>query len=153
MHQGKLLSIATREKSRGEMHEFDSIGITTERGCNGDFRGKPGPRQVTVMSTEAWQATCDEIGSVLDWKSRRANLLVDGLELENTTGATIAIGDVLLEVTGETDPCSRMCEFHPELEKALSTNWRGGVVCRVRQSGHVTTGDSVTLESAASKDA
>ena len=56
------------------------------------------------------------------------------------------IGDLQLEITGETDPCARMEEQVSGLRQALTPDWRGGVTCRVRSSGRIAVGDAVSLD-------
>ena len=60
-------------------------------------------------------------------------------------GGEIRIGAVRLQVTGETDPCSRMEEQCAGLKAALQPDWRGGVCCRVLQDGAVRIGDTVSF--------
>lgn len=150
-HAGRLLGIATRAKSRAPMVETAQTEITTAAGVAGDFRGKPGKRQVTVLSQEAWARACAALGRELPWTTRRANLLVEGVHLCETAGAVIQIGDVTLQVTGETDPCERMDEASPGLLDALTPDWRGGVCCRVLTGGAIRVGDAVTLSGASVK--
>jgi MOSC domain-containing protein YiiM len=145
---GRLLAIARREKSRGPMEELDSVDLTPEAGVAGDLRGRPGLRQVTILARDAWAAACAELGSDLSWTTRRANLFVDGLGLEATTGRHLRIGGARLEITGQTDPCARMEEQHPGLRRALEAAWRGGVTCRVLTGGAVQRGDEVCWEDA-----
>ena len=40
------------------MVEFRTSKVTSDAGVEGDFRGNPGPRQVTILSEEAWRAAC-----------------------------------------------------------------------------------------------
>ncbi len=147
MRQAELLGIALRDRSRGPMREVDHIQISTAAGCGGDFRGKPGARQVTVLSREAWQAACEELGQALPWTTRRANLLVGGIALADSTGRRLSIGNVVLEITGETDPCQRMDQIAAGLRRALTPDWRGGVCCRVVIGGEITVGDVARLVS------
>ncbi len=147
---GRLLGIAIRKKSRAEMIVSTAIDVTTQSGLDDDFRGKSRKRQVTVLSTEAWQEACDAIGKPLPWTTRRANLLVSGLDLLETTGAIIQLGDVQLEVTGQTDPCERMDEYSAGLQTALLPDWRGGVCCRVIAAGRLQEGQDVTLSQSCS---
>ena len=110
---GKLLNIATRDASRAPMQETDTATVTIEAGIEGDYRGAiTGLRQITVLSREAWEVTCNELNVPVDWTARRANLFVEGVDLQETTGQQFRIGEVVLEVTGETTPCSRMDEAH-----------------------------------------
>ena len=89
---GTLKAIARRDRKRGAMHELPSAGISEAGGVAGDFRGKPGKRQVTVLSAEVWNSVCSELGADLPWTTRRANLLVEGIELPRAAGAVIEIG-------------------------------------------------------------
>ena len=142
---GRLAGIARREKKRAPMETLESATISEQTGVAEDFRGKPGKRQVSVLSTRAWQAACDELGEKVPWTTRRANLLIEDLDLPQSAGQTIVIGEVRLRITMEVDPCSRMEEQVPGLKKALQPDWRGGVACVVLQGGKVTIGDTVTL--------
>lgn len=75
-------------------------------------------------------------------------MLVRGLRLPRVKAAIIAVGQVKLEVTGQTYPCRRMDEAYPGLLKALAKDWRGGVTCRVLEGGEIALGDKVSLLSA-----
>ena len=146
---GRLTGIARRAAKRAPMQTLDHAEISRATGVALDFRGKPGSRQVTVLSAAAWQEACAEVGRDLPWTTRRANLLVDGIELPKTPGAIIRIGGARLKITGEVDPCSRMEEQCPGLKAALQPDWRGGVTCTVLDGGTVAVGDEVMLEAGA----
>jgi len=148
MSCGRLEAIAIRSRSRAPMREIERADVSIEAGVSGDSRGQPGERQVTVLSVEAWAAACAELGTDLPWTLRRANLLVSGVELQATSGSVIDVAGVLLEVTGETDPCRVMDLQHPGLRAALAPDWRGGVTCRVLVGGAVAVGDVVRLSAA-----
>lgn len=142
-----LQGIAYKTKKRGEMIPCSSANITLEKGVENDVFGKPTKRQVTVMSTEQWQLACNVIGKDLPWLTRRANLLVSGYQFSAAdVGKTIYIGDnVKLQITGETDPCSKMEQAHQGLEQALLPDWRGGVTCKVISAGMVNKNDTVEI--------
>lgn len=142
---GKVLAIARRAKSRAPMETISAATVTVASGVDGDSRGKPDDRQVTVLTREAWEAACADLGSAPPWTTRRANILIEGLRVEGKVGRTIRIGDLELEITGETDPCNRMDEQVHGLRQALTPDWRGGVTCRVRHDGAIAVGDAVTL--------
>ena len=130
------------------MQELAEAEVTLDGGVADDFRGRAGRRQVTVLSLESWQAACREAGRTeLPWTTRRANLLVTGVDL--AAGGVLRIGAVELEVTGETAPCERMDEACPGLRGALTPAWRGGVTCRVRQPGSLAPGVPVSVLPAA----
>ncbi|WP_093666000.1 MOSC domain-containing protein [Sphingomonas gellani] len=125
--------------------------VTVEGGLHGDYRGavKPGGRgrrQVTLMERRDWDAAMAELGHAIGWQERRVNLLVDGIDLPQRPGALIVIGTVVLEVTVECDPCSRMELVAPGLKAALLPDWRGGACTRVRQGGNIAVGDAIRIE-------
>ena len=125
----KLIGIAVKHKKRAPMQTLDAAFISFDKGVESDFRGKPSTRQVTVISKNAWHEANAQLKIDLPWTTRRANLLIDGLDLENTSGRIITVGDVQLLITQETDPCHRMEEAAEGLFDALKPKWRGGV-CR-----------------------
>lgn len=139
------------------MLELPRAAVTRRGGVADDFRGRPGRRQVTVLSLEDWQAACAQAGRPeLSWTMRRANLLVTGIDLAaanqaaaaGAEGCVLRVGTVELEVTGETAPCDRMEEACPGLRAALAVGGRGGVTCRVRRGGELAAGDPVRQEPA-----
>lgn len=143
---GKLLGIARKPRHRAPMELLDAVEISVERGLAGNADGRPGRRQVTVLTREGWEAACRELAREVVWQTRRANLLVEGLALERRVGARLVIGAVVLEITGETTPCANMDAQAPGLTRALNPDWRAGVTCRVLQGGAIRVGDVVTLE-------
>ncbi len=146
MMEGRLIGIARRERKRAPMAELERVRVEPGSGVAGDFRGRPGRRQVTVLTAPGWQAACAELRRELPWTTRRANLLVDGIPLADTAGRRLVIGALVLEITGELDPCSRMDEAEEGLCRALAPEWRGGVTTRVLTGGEIGVGDGVRLE-------
>ncbi|MCL1114260.1 MULTISPECIES: MOSC domain-containing protein [Shewanella] len=143
-----LEAIAYKTAKRGVMKPTFCANVTLERGVENDIFGRPGKRQVTVMSKQQWQKACQQVNADLDWLTRRANLLIDGYEFSaDDVGKTISIGTELkLEITGETDPCKKMEMAHTGLEQALTPDWRGGVTCRVIQAGIIQPNDIITID-------
>lgn len=141
-----LTGIAYRKAQKAPMTEIDSVEITLEAGVLPDTRGKPGKRQVTLLSQQSWHDACNELGAELPWTFRRANLLVDGLRFSAAdVGRIIRIGEAELQVMIETDPCPRMDAQHEGLTKALLPDWRAGVCCRVLKGGSVRVGDGISI--------
>jgi len=133
------------------METLDHADVTVEQGVHGDFRGslKPGRnrRQVTVLGAEGWYQALRELGTQVPWEERRVNLLVEGLALDQSIGTRIVFDSgLMLEVTGECDPCSRMEEIAPGLKAVLLPHWRGGVTTKVIESGPIRVGDNVRIE-------
>jgi hypothetical protein len=136
---GRLIGIAYRDVRRAPMQTTDRGLITSAAGLAGDFKGAKYPRrQITVLALEAWQAALAEIAqSSLPWTARRANLLVEGVELPRAAGGVLRIGAVQLEVTGQTYPCSRMEEAQawPAVRAGQGLAGRRDLPCAGRWAG------------------
>ena len=142
----KLIGIAVRPAEDAAMVVLEETTIDVKDGVGGDYGGGGKGRQVTVLSLADWQAACADVASDLDWTTRRANLLVENIDsFQSAKGKRLQIGDVLLQITGETMPCNMMEEAKSGLRGALSSGWRGGVTCRVLESGKVQVGDAVAI--------
>jgi MOSC domain-containing protein YiiM len=142
---GKLAAIAKVNELRAPLQELSSSNVTVAAGIDGDARGRKPNRQVTVLFRESWDDACRELGVELPWTTRRANLLVTGVEAPQRVGDKIQIGDVTLEIMQETDPCMLMEQAHAGLKAALTPKWRGGVCCKVLSGGRIAVGDAVSI--------
>ncbi len=146
---GYLIDIAIKREKRAPMEILDSAEITIESGIVGDYRGpKNKNRQITLLSEQQWSEACRELGlKVLPWIARRANLFVRGISFGSEhLGQIIEIGEVILEITGETTPCARMDEAQTGLKTTLAQKWRGGVTCKVIRGGKIKVNDLFILK-------
>ena len=148
---GTLKGIARKAYPGAPMEVIERAFLSTALGVTGDARGivKNGKnkRQVSLMELGDWQAALQEIGVEVPWQERRANLLVDGLDLPQRGGAVIRIGDTArIETTMECDPCIRMEQVASGLMNALLPDWRGGVLGRVLSDGEIRVGDPIIIE-------
>jgi len=140
--------IAIKRKPRGDMELLGGnqvISISEESGLDGDYRGKRGKtgwRQVTIVSVPQWEKACRGLDILRPWFCRRANLCVTDYSFSpEDQGRTLAIaGRVLLQITGELDPCERMDEIVYGLKEALMSDWRGGVTCRCSAGAKLSLG-------------
>ena len=125
--------------------------VTCDGGVASDYRGQVRPgkfpkRQVLLMRREDWDEALTEVGTTVEWTVRRANLMVEGIDLPRIWGTPIAIGSsVILESTVECDPCFRMDEQLMGLDAALRPHWRGGVLAYVVREGAIAIGDEVRI--------
>ncbi len=140
---GKLIGIARAEELRQPLVETNAAQVTVERGIVGDARGIKRGRQVTILFREGWEDACRDVGEPLPWITRRANLLVEGFERPHRKGDSIRIGEVVLVVTEETEPCFLMERARSGLKAALEPDWRAGVCCNVVSGGAIALGDPV----------
>lgn len=143
----QLLDIAFRPKAKAPMQTKSQSMVTRVAGVDEDAGGKPGKRQVTLLSQDQWQLVCKELHTTLPWTTRRANLLIEGIAFDPSfVGKQIKIGELILVVTGETDPCPKMDAQYQGLTQALTPDWRAGVCCKVLADGRVKVGDQVIIK-------
>jgi MOSC domain-containing protein YiiM len=148
---GRLAGIARRAFPGAPMEVIEHAYLSLALGVTGDARGivKPNKnkRQVSLMELSDWRAATAEIGAEVEWQRRRANLLVDGLDLPQRAGAILRIGETArIETTMECDPCIRMEQVASGLMEALRPDWRGGVLGRVLSEGEIRVGDPIIIE-------
>jgi MOSC domain-containing protein YiiM len=139
---GTLDSIWIKRFRRGPMDPAREARLVSGRGIVGNAN-QGGKRQVTIISREAWETATRELGTDVDPSTRRANLMVSGLELARTRGRILRVGNVRLRVYGETKPCFQMEEARAGLQNALRPDWRGGVFAEVLDDGTIAVGDRV----------
>ena len=142
--QGILRGIAVHNAPRAPMQERQEVEVTVEQGLAEDCRGGS-LRQVTFLSAEQWAETLEALDVDLPWHTRRANLLIEGIDLPDAIGEQIRIGDCLFTIYGETDPCQRMDELQAGLQGALRPDLRAGVWGRVAEGGTLRVGQSVQV--------
>src|SRR3712207_3995672 len=100
---GRLERIWIKPASRAPMKPVDEAEVD-DKGLVGNAE-RGGRRPLTVLTAEAWDRAEIELGTGLDPELRRANLLVSGVDLVDTRGRTLAVGEVRLKVGRECKPC------------------------------------------------
>jgi MOSC domain-containing protein YiiM len=123
---GKVVEIATRIEPRAPMLVYAATKVSFDHSIGDDSRGLiKGDGQVTVMTKESWSAVCSELDRKIHWTTRRANIMIEGIDLKESTGLILKISRFYLEITGELVPCQRMDDQFAGLKKALTPDWRG----------------------------
>jgi MOSC domain-containing protein YiiM len=149
---GRIAGIARHDRPLGPMEALDSAELIEGQGIAGDFRGtrkagSTGQNGIVLIEASDWANAVDECGADVPWFERRANLLVEELDIPHEPGARLRIGStVVVEITQECAPCERMEALHSGLREALEPDWRAGARARVLHGGEVTIGDEIRIE-------
>ncbi len=145
---GRLVGIWIKRVHRGPMDAADAAELVAGRGLRGDAT-QGGRRQVTIMSLDRWQALTSHLPGPPAPAIRRANLLVEGIDLDFSRERVLRIGDARVRIFGETRPCHQMDEACPGLQDALSPPWGGGAFGEVIEGGAIAVGSPVRWDDAA----
>jgi MOSC domain-containing protein YiiM len=142
---GRVEQLWVKRAHRGAMDSRPSIELVAGRGVEGsaDQRGR---RQVTLLEREVWDVLMTELGSDAGPETRRANVLVSGIDLRGSRGRVLRLGATLLRVAGEVKPCERMEEAVPGLRALMYPEWRGGAFAEILEGGAVVVGDTAAWE-------
>ncbi len=144
---GRIEQIFIKRMKRGPMDAAERATLVTGRGIAGNAN-QGGTRQVTLLSRERWEQVIAGLGASLEPRARRANLVLSGIDLENTRGRVLRIGICRLRVKGETRPCEQMEDALTGLREAMQPNWGGGAFAEVVEGGDIAIGDDVAWEEA-----
>lgn len=140
-----LHQIWIKRAHRGKMDAATRATLVAGRGIAGNADRSTG-RQVTIIDLERWHELMDALGADLDTSARRANLVIDSLDLFDSRGKTLRVGSARLHILGETRPCERMDEAQPGLQSAMRERWGGGAYAEVVDGGEISVGDEVVWD-------
>ncbi|MBC7569413.1 MAG: MOSC domain-containing protein [Spirosoma sp.] len=148
---GRVEWLGIRPERRGPVLVVDSVEASADAGLLGDhYSGQSGNRHVTLIQAEHLPAVAVLTGRAeLDPALLRRNIVLSGLNLLALKDQTVQIGDpehgpVILEITGQCHPCSKMeIALGPGGYNTLRGH--GGMTARVVQGGIIRVGDAVVV--------
>lgn len=118
------------------MSRVPSVVAIEGKGLEGDASFGRKRRQILLIEGE----TLDSFG--LKPGDVRENVVVRDFPLgELAVGAIVRAGEVLLEVTGDCDPCDRMDRLSPGLQASI--RGRRGILAKAIKGGMIRMGDEV----------
>jgi|TARA_B100001750_G_scaffold59053_1_gene46804 MOSC domain-containing protein YiiM len=123
------------------MKEVNDANFITGQGMEGDRHlrsdGRRSNRQVLIMDSETLSHFDLLPGQV------RENVTVAGLDFSSiSAGDKVSLGgDVILEITGDCEPCARMDELRPGLKDEI--DGKRGLLAFVEKGGVVSVGAEV----------
>ncbi len=139
-----VLRTWVRPVKGGPTDERPALDIVAGEGVVDDH-ARGGRRHVTLVLLDDGKAATADLGVDVDPSYRRANVLLSGGGAGKLLGRRIRIGQVEIDVAGETRPCGLMNAAAPGLEDALRPDVRAGVWGTVRCGGRVAPGDGLEL--------
>ncbi|WP_020607533.1 MOSC domain-containing protein [Spirosoma spitsbergense] len=145
-HPGKVEWIGIRPVRREPVQEVETITVSEKKGIVGDhYSGQSGNRHVTLIQEEHLPVVAALTGrDTLDPALVRRNIVVSGLNLLALKDKQIQLGDVVLQITGQCHPCSK-------IETALgpggynAMRGHGGMTAKVIKGGAIRVGDGVVV--------
>jgi len=143
--RGTLERIWLKRGKGGPMDPVDGAVLEVQQGLRGNAN-RGGMRQVTIISQARWAELLDALGADLSPAARRANLMVSGIDLENSRGRVLRVGNARLKINGETRPCEQMEQAHAGLQALMRERWGGGAFAEVLDGGEIRVGDGVEWE-------
>ena len=157
--QGKLESIYLRPAhgvaciQANEVLAITGIGLQGDRTAIGKSQNstaqKFSNRQVTLIQAEHIAVIAKLLGKPVDVALLRRNLVVSGINLLAAKSLfrdqtmQLKIGEVVLEITGPCEPCSKM-EFALGHGAYNVMRGHGGVTAKIIQGGKLSLGNVVT---------
>ena len=142
---GSIISMRLCVGSRDPMKEVNDANFITGQGMEGDRHlrsdGRRSNRQVLIMDSETLSHFDLLPGQV------RENVTVAGLDFSSiSAGDKVSLGgDVILEITGDCEPCARMDELRPGLKDEI--DGKRGLLAFVEKGGVVSVGAEVGVNS------
>ncbi|MEE3345960.1 MAG: MOSC domain-containing protein [Chloroflexota bacterium] len=138
---GSIISMRLCLGRRDPMKDVEEANFITGHGMKGDRHlrsdGRRSNRQVLIMDSETLNDFDLLPGQV------RENVTVQGLDFASiSAGDRVSLGaDVILEITGDCEPCSRMDELRAGLKDEI--DGKRGLLAYVEKGGLVSVGAEV----------
>jgi len=132
----RVLQLFLKRGRRLPMQAVEQVRAVAGQGLEGDASfGRP-QRQVLLVSQRHLADLDLRPGDV------RENITLSGSSLDSISpGDRLTIGEAVLEVIGDCDPCQRMDDLRPGLQDLI--RGRRGILANVVVGGDIRVGDSV----------
>ena len=141
---GEVLEIWISPETGGKNESCESVRAVAGEGLEGDrYRrsGKP-DQEITLIEFEQLQWFEQTHGVPFPTSQTRRNILTRDIPLNELVGRRIVIGESIIEGMRLCEPCKTLQERTglPFLPAMIN---RGGLNCRIIQSGEIRIGDTI----------
>ncbi len=139
MKTGTIDHLFIKPGHREDMISVETMNVIQQKGIEGDASFGRSKRQILIISQEVVDAYGLMPGDL------RENITVSQLNLSSIPAeARLSIGNVVLEVTGDCNPCDRLEELRVGLMDEIHGN--RGILARVIEPGEITVGQTISQE-------
>lgn len=133
---GRITHLFIKEGRARPMRSVPALTAVAGKGLEGDAAFGRERRQVLLVG----HSSLDEFG--LQPGMLRENMTLTGMVLDELAeGTLLDMGEAILEITGDCEPCGQMDSLRPGLREAI--RGRRGKLARVARGGDVRVGDAV----------
>jgi MOSC domain-containing protein YiiM len=135
----RIAAIWRSPEKRAAMEPTERTTAVEGHGLDGCAHARAGTkRQVLFASARHLDALGVPHGAI------KENFTVVGVDVHSwPVGQRVGVGEAEFEITMECDPCERMDEIRPGLQRELEG--RRGMLARVMKTGDVAVGDEIRL--------
>lgn len=133
---GRIAHLFLKEGRALPMRSLPAVTAIAGKGLQGDAAFGRDRRQVLLVGLSTLRDFDLQPGAL------RENMTLTGMVLDDLAeGTLLEIGEALLEIIGDCEPCGQMDDLRPGLREAI----RGhrGKLARVTRSGDIRVGDAV----------
>jgi len=133
---GRITHLFLKEGHAMPMRSVPAVTAVAGKGLEGDAAFGRERRQVLLVG----QSSLSDF-SLLPGMLRE-NMTLTGMVLDDLAeGTLLDMGEAILEITGDCEPCGQMDSLRPGLREAI--RGRRGKLARVARGGDVRVGDAV----------
>ena len=143
---GRVEWLGIRPERREPVQPVAAITVSQKKGILGDhYSGQSGNRHVTLIQAEHLPVVAALTGrDHLEPALVRRNIVISGMNLLALKDHQVQLGDVILTITGQCHPCSKLeIALGPGGYNAMRGH--GGLTARVVKEGVIRVGDAVTV--------
>jgi len=133
---GRITHLFLKEGHALPMRSVPAVTAVAGKGLEGDAAYGRERRQVLLVGKSNLSEFDLQPGML------RENMTLTGMVLDDLAeGTLLEVGEAILEITGDCEPCAQMDALRPGLREAI--RGRRGKLARVARSGPIRVGDAV----------
>lgn len=125
--------------------ELAEAQLIAGKGIEGDFHARGGERQLSLVLAETWEKITAQTVQGLCFSRFKENICISGIDPGLLRpGKQLGIGEVIIELTGESKHCHEECSLFKAGERCPLAGMN--LFAKVIKSGIITKNDNVVLK-------